>query len=216
MVVNTPTADDIHIAQQFNNTVTGVPIGHRLIIENDAYHLSPFIGYLLTPTDRLFMQGFVQYDFGSSGNDMSFTPVNGGVVEPTQRAVLFDQRLWQFDIAAGYWIYQNPDAGWLRGLAPIVELHYTTTENNADVQQFTNPNAGYNSFTGNTLNRLDILNMTLGTALQIGDRGNVSAGFAFPLNRGDHNFLFSWEFLLQFNYRFGPMTPGPQAPIYNL
>lgn len=215
LVINTPTADGINISQNFNNTVTGIPIGHRLTIDNDSWHLSPFIGYLFNPTDKLFVQGFFQYDFGVNGNDVSFTPVNGGVEEPTQRDVLDDQRLWQFDIAAGYWVYQNPNANWIRGIAPVVELHYTTTADNADILRFANENANYSSRVGNTLNRLDIVNLTLGTAMQIGDRGNVSAGFAVPLNRGDHNFLFSWEFLLQFNYRFGPMYAGPQAPIYN-
>jgi hypothetical protein len=52
---------------------------------------------------------------------------------------LREQALMQLDLNAGYWVVRDPQARWLNGLAPSVELHYTTTLNNADIISTTLP-----------------------------------------------------------------------------
>ena len=215
LVINVPSASGVTIQQNFNDVAGGTMLGHIVDIRNDAVHFGPFLGYLITPNDRLFLQGFVQYDFGLSANQTFFTPIVDGVSQARQDGLLNDQSLMQFDVALGYWVYRNPRAKWIRGFAPIAELHYTTTTDNADLIPFNNAAGAYQSIVGNTLNRLDIINMTVGSAMQVGDRGTLSSGVVLPLNRGDHNFLFDWEFQLQLNYRFGKAPQGPDSPIYN-
>ncbi|MHC4177774.1 MAG: hypothetical protein ACYSWU_09710, partial [Planctomycetota bacterium] len=50
--IGTPTGSD----------VTGQGLSSSFSLSNDALHLAPFIGFLTTPTDRLFHQGFLQVD----------------------------------------------------------------------------------------------------------------------------------------------------------
>src|SRR5207253_9907353 len=38
----------------------------------------------------------------------------------------------QLDLGTGYWLFRNPEGHRLTGIAPTVELHYTTTLSNAD------------------------------------------------------------------------------------
>ena len=45
---------------------------------------------------------------------------------------LTDQNLGFFDLGAGYWLYRDPDAPRLTGIAAITELHYTTSLQDAD------------------------------------------------------------------------------------
>ena len=55
---------------------------------------------------------------------------------------------------------------------------------------------------GNLNNRMDILDMTVATTFELGDRAKLATGFSFPL-KGSSDRTFDWEFHLQFNYYFG-------------
>src|SRR5688572_18265144 len=44
-----------------------------------------------------------------------------------------EQTLLHVDLGVGYWLLRNPEASWITGFAPTVELHYTTTLEDADV-----------------------------------------------------------------------------------
>lgn len=224
LLVNLPTADDVVITQFLPDALDlrmRMPrvLGHNLVVENDAVHLSPFLGYLLTPTNRLFIQGFAQFDIPVNGNRTVFTPVVDGVALPSQVRSLDDQALLQLDLSAGYWVYRNPWAEWLRGVASIIEVHYTTTLEDADMQRFdlTPNNTSYSAIFGNSANRVDVVNLTLGAAMQLRDRTMISTGFVFPLNKGqrDQNFQFDWEFQFQLNYHFGPgYARATESPLF--
>lgn len=223
LIVNLPTADDVFIVQQLPDALdlsTGGSrtLGHTLLVRNESVHLSPFLGYLLTPSRRTFVQGFAQFDLPLNKNETIFTPIVDGTALPEMASDLDEQALLQLDIGAGYWIYQNPNANWLTGVASMLELHYTTTLENADMKRYliTAGNTSYNAVFGNSANRLDILNLTIGAAWQFRERSTVSTGFVLPLNKGqqDQNFLFDWEFQLQLNYQFGPTTRLNRVPLY--
>ncbi|QDU59661.1 hypothetical protein Pan216_04920 [Planctomycetes bacterium Pan216] len=221
MTVNTPTADDVVINQQFiarqgATGGSGQVISPRLVIRNESVHFSPFLGYLISPTRRAFFQGFVQYDFPLNSNTVRFTPTNDGVTGPTQHFLLDDQQLLNLDFSMGYWLMQR-ECGFVQGIAPIFEIHYTTTLNNADlipIQDNSN-NSNYRGIVGNTLNRLDVVNATVGSTFLMCNRTYMTVGASVPLNRGDHNFLYDWEFLLQLNYQFGPRRSlASESPIF--
>src|SRR5262249_12540245 len=125
---------------------------------------------------------------------------------------------------------RNPEARWVTGIAPTLELHYTTTLENANIVQLASdgvrrpfdlagnllptgasiPEPGPQ--VGNQRNRVDILDLTVGTTFEISNRATLAAAFAFPLLGGD-NRVFDWEFLLEFNYYFGA-SRGRPAPAF--
>ncbi len=43
-----------------------------------------------------------------------------------------DQSLLFLDMSVGYWVYRAQNAPFLKGVAPMVELHYTTTLQSPD------------------------------------------------------------------------------------
>ncbi|MGL4552480.1 MAG: hypothetical protein ACRC33_15005, partial [Gemmataceae bacterium] len=55
---------------------------------------------------------------------------------------------------------------------------------------------------GNTRNRLDIVNLTVGTTFVVANQATVATAVALPLRGGD-NRTFDWEFQLQLNWYFG-------------
>lgn len=145
----------------------------------------------------------------------------------TSTAFVRDQVLMHLDLGTGYWLLKDPGARWITGIIPTAELHYTTALNNAGLARLPNDpfaigqpvgrTATNSSGTaipdvnvvfpaaptvGNQRNRLDIVNMTLGTTFVISNQATVATAFAFPLRGGD-NRTFDWEFQLQLNLFFG-------------
>ena len=55
---------------------------------------------------------------------------------------------------------------------------------------------------GNLRNRVDFLDLTVGTTFEIANQLTVATGVTFPMQGGD-NKTFDWEFQLQLNYYFG-------------
>jgi hypothetical protein len=203
-------------------------------IHNDTWALSPFLAFLAVPNDRFFVQGFMQVDFPLNKSRIDY--FEGPLINTEPAELQFgsltatdhirEQTLLQTDIGTGFWLVRNRGDSWLTGVAPTLELHYTTTLNNADVRSL--PNAirssnlqvvGPNGTpipepspqVGNLRNRVDLLDMTVGTTFEFNNRTTLAAGFAFPLRSGD-NRTFDWEFLLQLNVYFG--ARGLRAPTF--
>lgn len=230
VILNTPTAGNVNLQQSVlvqdgsvgidTSPVDGGDITSTLSVKNQSLHVSPFLGYLWTPNSRLFVQSYIQFDLAATGNDVIFTPIHGGNVQSPQNRTLTDQNLFQADVAVGYWVYRNPDSTGITGFAPILECHYTTTITDADILVFNQNSDGsgflpsqYQGIFGNTFHRLDIWNVTVGAAIQVGSRLQIGNGFVIPVSRGDGNNLFDWEYTLQLNYRYGPLRIGDRAPV---
>jgi hypothetical protein len=163
-------------------------------IENDAFHVQPYFGALWTPDDRWFVQAFAQFDLDANGNHVN--QLNVGDV-----GVLYDQDLFQVDIQAGFWWYRNPQARYLTGVAPTIEYHYTTTIQDASIVAAGTRSGEY--FFGNTANRLDIQNLTVGLELFIGPRSTLNIAGVLPLNRPNSaDRQFDQEIFVQFNRFF--------------
>jgi hypothetical protein len=183
--ISVPTADDNQVARPGD-------MREILRVENEAVHLLPFLGLMAAPSDRIFIQSFAQLDIDSNGNT-----VRGDLMAMNlkQIGVIQDPTLLFLDASFGYWLYDEPEGECLTGVAPIVELHYTTTLNEADLVK-------RDGFTVGDLSRnFNILNLTLGTHFEFYDRCSLRPGFVIPLRDGDDQ-QFDFEFFLQANLGF--------------
>ncbi|MGO8745893.1 MAG: hypothetical protein ACLQNE_07870 [Thermoguttaceae bacterium] len=168
-----PTARDV--------TVTDPEIK----IKNQTIHLQPFIGWLWQPSDRMFFQAFVAVDFGTRGDDVFSGATFAGTLN--------DQPLLFLDSKVGYWLYQDPEARWVKGIAPTVELHYTSTLQNA--------NSVGTLITPAFLNQ-NILDMTAGLQFRLGKSSDFTVAGAIPLSTSPADKLFDAEVIAQYNWRF--------------
>jgi hypothetical protein len=128
MAIETPTGNDL-----FARLATT-----RLQFQNETVHLLPYIGFIWSAGDPrwgwgsgLFLTGFAQVDINTGSNAVDVLDRNG--VAQGTLGKLTDQNLGFFDVGAGYWLYRDPDAPRLTGIAAITELHYTTSLQDADV-----------------------------------------------------------------------------------
>ena len=236
-----PSGDDtnVHITDYSGSTVNGLATIQRqrdIHIDNEARSLSPFLAALYTPTDRFFAQGFLQFDFPLNDNTINYSEnITRGNIPPNQlqaltqlgvihfpslnppfsvRSDISEQSLMQVDLGAGYWLLRDPEATWITGIAPSLELHYTSTLENAKVVTLPgdpllqiNPNNQQRLIqeqpprVGNLRNRVDILDMTLATTVMLSDKATLATAVSFPLKSGD-NRTFDWEAHVQLNYYF--------------
>lgn len=243
-----PTAQDARVrVQDFAGDVvfqqTSIQRFREFRIDNETWALSPYLAAVATPNDRLFAQGFLQFDFPLNDSDVTFTERTnspgfrgypGNVIRSRQPGVklppfqettsIEEQILMHVDVGVGYWLARscNPNR-WITGIAPTVELHYTTTLDDADIRTFSTDTARYFARNprgglepppqvGNQRGNVDILNLTVGNTIEVAQRATVGTGFSFPLRKSESNRTFDWEFQLLLNYYFGgPRTRTPPA-----
>jgi hypothetical protein len=194
MAIETPTGSDT--VARINTT--------NIRFQNEAAHLLPYIGFVWSPDDPrwgwgdgLFFSGFAQIDLNTAGNTVAVLDTNN--VPATTLGLLNDQNLGFLDIAAGYWLFRDPDAPRLTGLAAITELHYTTTLQ--DVDRLTGTVNG-GAFTINAIgNRFDVLNATIGLQALLFEASSLRVAGVFPIGNEDRR-LFDAEVQVQFNRRF--------------
>lgn len=165
-----PTGDNYRLYNSEGNQIA--------TLKNQSVHLQPFLGFVTTPGGRLFLQGIAQVDIDTNGNEASFIDTSNRLpVVRTGR--IQSQTLLYTDLSLGCWMYDNPGALLVRGIAPIIEMHYTSAVQNTD--------SLYGEFT-NVFNRQDFLNMTGGLVMAVGARSYLVMAGAVPLrafpNRG--------------------------------
>ena len=176
--------------------VKGQIFGQPFRLRNDAVHVLPYVGFLSTPNDLWFLQGFLAMDFAANGNT-----VFAGNDPSVNSGRLTEQNLLQVDLSAGRWLYQNGNATYLTGVAGVCELHYTSTVQNADTVPFMNLPGGFNLPISNPANRTDVLNLTCGLQFQIGDLSNLRVGCVVPLRNAPDR-QFDSEIQVSFNRFF--------------
>ncbi len=186
-----PTAKDAVLLDEFGD--------EEVRIRNNAVRLAPLMGMLWTPNDCWFVLGFAQADFDTRGNEVFLNTGNG----LAQAGTIQDQSLLYLDLAIGRWLYKNPSARGITGVVPTVELHYTTTMQDADIVAGPiNPRSGVpNEQVGNFRNRVDVVDITGGVHFLLGSCSSLTVAGVVPLRTGDDR-MFNAEFLAQFNRRF--------------
>lgn len=144
--------------------------GELITVDNDATHLSPYLGMYLMPTSSTYVIGYIQADFDTGGNyvrqEYLGTTYSSGTLQ--------DQTLLHADLAMGCWLYRNEQAR-LTGIAPQLELHYTTTLQDAD---------GVRGAVMPVTNRFDTFTLTGGLNFQF-YRSYLTLGCAVPLLGSD-------------------------------
>jgi len=177
------------------DTPTGSDMGGSLfdnpfVFKNDAVHLSPFVGFLVAPTDMCYFQMFLEVDVPTSGNEFELFEPSTNQMESLGQ--LDDQTLFQLDVTAGWWFYRDSGGGGLTGLGSIFEFHYTTTVDDADVLDVpvSAPNiTGGRWRFGNLLNRLDVANFAAGLHALIHENTTLRVACVFPaVTRYDNPF----------------------------
>lgn len=180
--VETPTGTDLR----------GTSGLTRFEVSNQAVHLSPFIGFMRTPEDSYFYQGFLQVDVPTNGNPVVFGSADLGHYT--------EQTLLLIDLSMGYWLRRNPAAFYFRGLAVVAEFHYATTLQNSDVVSGFEPTTFDFLHVANPMNRVDMVDFTIGLHAEVGQT-TVRVGGVFPVNT-DEERLFDAEVQVQVNRYF--------------
>lgn len=188
LAINTPTGDNLQVT--LPNSGTGAA---DFTINNDAVHLIPFLAYQAAPTEDFFFNGFLQIDTPTNANSVRVR--NLGTTE-TDNLTITDQTLLYVDTSLGYWLFRDPEAEFLTGLAGLLELHYTTALNDADVVTDKDQIVVFGANAG----RLDAVNLTIGLHAQIARSTTIRAGYVTPLRDGNHRF-FDSEFTVAVVFR---------------
>ena len=185
--------------------------GGRLVqIDNNSYHVQPFLGGYYTPNSQFFTQGFAQLDFDANGNRVSLNSTGAGL---QQAGRLNDATFLFLDWSVGYWLLRGANAPVLPissfhadgrisqkhhqlSVAPTMELHYVRSLQNADVIS-----AGPLQV-GNYADNVETLTMLLGAQVAIGPKTNIGLGYATALE-GGRDKAFNGAFRLAVNHYFG-------------
>ncbi|MCA9197711.1 MAG: hypothetical protein KDA87_09245 [Planctomycetales bacterium] len=159
-----------------NDTSVSLANGKELLrIENQAVHIMPYIGWLITPNPRLFLQGFCQIDVDANGNNVIGSPDG---VNRTDLGTLRDVTFLYADVGAGYWLHHNPQAQTLVGFVPMVELHYNRSLESVD------PFIAGPLQIGEQQNDIQILNAVVAGNFVMRNNSTLTVGYATPLATG--------------------------------
>ncbi|MHB0955520.1 MAG: hypothetical protein ACYC0X_03995 [Pirellulaceae bacterium] len=181
-----------------------------LIFENSSLYLQPFIGIYNAPTERLFHQFLAQVDFDANGSDV-IIPADSflarsewdqseiPIESETEISRLQSQTLLYLDYQVGFWLYRNPCASVLTAVAPLLELHYTSTLQNLDLGGFGEDQRGPAPGIFVEDLRRDVLNLTSGAYFELFERTSVKVAAVAPLLEDR---VFDYELGLQINHRY--------------
>src|SRR5690606_26993945 len=192
-----PTAEDYSVGE------AGTTI---LEIENSSYHVLPFLGFLWTPSERCFAQGFLQFDVDTNGNPVHFSSFDNGLPtgDLTKIGNAHDSTYAFIDLGIGYWLYRNRHCDeFINGFAPTVEFHYNAATEDADTIRRWPNNFGADGarVQVGTPGDLETTNVVLGMTAIVGTSGTLTMGYA--TNVGGHE-QADGEFRAYFNWFFGP------------
>lgn len=169
MGIETPTGSNVSIEPPgFNYDVR---------VHNQAFHLHPYLGFVARGDNPFFWQGFAQFDFATNGNSVKLGGPTAAGFSPTT-GVLNPSNFFHVDLSSGVWLYRDPCASIVTGLATLVEIHYTTAINDAD--QVTFPS--FLPSLGSQFNRYNGANLTFGVHTEIVNRTHFRVAGALPLH----------------------------------
>lgn len=213
MQVSIPTADDLKFLftdTAASGTGSNTSTGEFLRIENDTVHILPMMSGAWAPSDRLFLMGFLQLDFDTSGKTVLLDTRPLQPSTSLQQIGTFNDATFLYaDITAGYWMTKDPPESvrLLTGFAPMIELHYNRSLTETDQINFNQNNTEF-ARVGRGGEHIEFLNLTVGGVFQFKHNSYLSLGFSTPIAGGTDT-EFDGEFRAQFTHRFG----GGVTPI---
>jgi len=192
LTVTAPTARDTNVV---------LSDGTQLVsIRNQSTHVGPFLGFLWTPNEKFFAQGFYQVDVETSGCPVSVNPDGSGL----QNVGTLHDTVYQYiDLGIGSWLYRGHERFEnLTGFAWTLEVHGNDSLKPNRAVVVDNWQIGdYSS--------IDAWNLTVGSHLEFNNNTTVTMGYSVPLA---HDREFNGEFRLMFNHYFGGSTRVAQTP----
>jgi hypothetical protein len=193
--VTAPTANDFTI----RDSLTGRTLVN---VDNESVHLLPFLGFVATPTERLFFQGIAQFDVDVNPNLVSATSFAQGL--PTGNLYDLDRghdKTFAFvSLSTGYWVYLNENRNaWITGVAPMAEYHLNQSLSDGDHIQGV---AGNTLWDFGTPSGFSQSNAVLGLTTVLKDEATLTIGYATPLGGGGDQ-QFNGELRVFFNWYFG-------------
>jgi hypothetical protein len=195
--VTLPTAED---NEQFGTFDTGMGTYLRVpttLVENETIMLQPYLAMAWTPNPRLFSTTFVQGNYDTVGNSVSFNTTGSGLQDA---GTIQAPSLLHISTQIGYWLHRDPCNR--TGFAPFVELHYNTTTSDEDL--VTQDAGGAEFSAGYYGNRIDELNITGGFLAELGPRWNVAGGLVLPLKSEESlDRSFDYQLGLRVNWFYG-------------
>jgi len=187
LAIDLPTGSDVH---GFVNDL-------EYTVYNEAVHLGPFAGLLWAPDHRRFAHAFLQVDVPASSNSIDFYDTylsyGGRLGELPEQTALY------LDVGTGYWLYRNPRAPRLTGVAALLEVHYATTLTDASLRVLSDEFSTLNF--ANSANRVDEVNLTVGLHAEFTRNTLFRVAGVFPL-RDDDDRSFGSEIQAQVERRF--------------
>jgi hypothetical protein len=170
-------------------------------IDRQAFHLTPYLAYMVSVWERFYVTLWGQFDFDCSGNryttDYLFTQT--GVVQESTAAYVSASMAWN--------LFENR-CNWLQTLGGICEVHYSTTVGNEDA--FYAPglitDLAFGSFdvdgiVTRSAGNLSVVNMTAGINYELACGLNGRVAGVFPLSNG-REARFPFEMVVQTEFRF--------------
>ena len=172
--ITIPTASDLSVS---------MPDGTQLVhIENRSVRVLPFLAGLTTVGDRMFAQGFMQFDFDTAGNPVNVNLSGSGLASAgTVQATNFVY----LDIGMGYWLRRpedNPDA-FITAIVPTLELHMNRSLQATDVI------AAGPFRIGDPQRAIQLDSFVVGGTVETAGRDTFTVGYAIPFgNHADQAF----------------------------
>ncbi len=192
MSMNVPTGPGV------NYFLTGLPppgpasiTAFGITVQNQSVHLLPFVGALWRPSDRLFVQGYIQVDVDASGDAVLVGLPPYGTISLGR---IYDPTLLYINFAAGYWLRKGDCCRLVSGLALIGEIHVNESVGSGSQ---TNLVPGL----GTTPTSFSLVDMDFGLHLDMGQHNNVTCAYVAPLSGGPDRAL-DGGFRLFYNYTF--------------
>lgn len=198
-------------------------------VDNRTVYLAPFLSWAHRPTDRFFHQGFLQIEVAANPQQVTLED-NGstaivfqtppafvalwtvdGVFGGEASVPLHAQTLMRLNLGCGCFLVDEPRNRYLKQLAALFEVHYTTPLQDAVLSDLplefievtgggAVPNDAADPVVGNLNSRIDIVNATLGGSAKIG-KTTITNGFTAPLT-DSNNRGFDFEYNLQVQREF--------------
>ncbi len=197
LILELPTAEDII----YSNAVTEIQRA------SESVQLSPFIGGLVTPTERTFFQAFGQIAFDTNGETVVVTDRTlggNGVGRLQDPTTLFA------DLQAGVWAYRNEDAfrlSELSGIAGLLEIHFNQALQKTDSMTAL---VGGNTYTFGSRDKIAVANLTAGSTFEFGKQSTLTCAYVIPLTDRDRQ--FDNEFQVLYSHYLDKRGSGMRVP----
>lgn len=168
-------------------------------VSDDAWHFTPYVAAAAS-RGRAFVQGFVSYRMATQDEDV-FDPTTN-VFAHTVR----DPDALMVDLNLGYWVYQGGHGSLVRGMAPMLELNYFSSQE--DQQFISTGNVG---LVDRGIGTVDYLTITAGLTTQFRKGSTLTIGASAPLRdnetfippvvyEGPTDRFYNWSLIVQYNH----------------